>query len=603
MTDTTGQPSDGAATSQNDSAPRESFARRIKPFVLIVLVIFLPVTLLHVFIQYMYVGSIPAGTKVVDPSLIARRSGLGEYFYTSGLALQYPRLKPYLDYRHYVIPEGAETIADGTFCHSDICDDLRGVSIPGSVKMIGRGAFERCGNLRDIIIPDGVEKLDHHAFEGCSGLKTIVIPGTVKSISLGAFRNCTGLREVVIRDGVKEIGAEAFANCTSLRTIVIPYSVEMIGSGAFESCISLEEVRLPAGMTRPLTEEEIARKASAILSRIGSGHGPVIPMPIIGSLVFGGCTSLKKVTLPDGIETIAPYAFLDCTSLSEINLPDSVTEIGEEAFYGCRSLPPLTLGNNLRVVSGGAFTGTRCPLIVPDDHPTLRFQDGMLYGKDTGSLISCVSPPDGPCVIAPDVKIIRKRAFFRCDGPTEIRLPNGLETIEREAFLGCTGLTRLELPDSLRRIESSAFAGCPGLTGSLVIPPKVAFLGSKAFANCTGLTDLTLASGAGDLEYGVFTACTDLKRVTLPEGLETIPEEMFARCTQLEQIVIPDGVTEIGPGAFVNCTGLKHVTIPDSLEWVDTRAFSGCNSLDRETRDKLSTIMTRMGTVTHHPSL
>ena len=284
--------------------------------------------------------------------------------------------------------------------------------------------------------------------------------------------------------------------------------------------------------------------------------------------------------------------------MSEINLPDSLTEIGEEAFYGCRSLPPLTLGNNLRVVLGGAFNGTRCPLVVPDDHPTLRFQDGMLYGKDPCSLISCVSPPDGPYEIAPDVKIIRSHAFTGCDGLTEIRRPTGLETIESEAFSGCTALTRLELPDSLQRIESSAFAGCTGLTEALVIPPKVAFVGRRAFENCTGLTELTITSGVRDYESDVFSACIGLKCVTLGEGLKTIPDGMFSMCSKLEEIVIPEGVKAIGPSVFANCAALKHVTIPDSLEWVDTRAFFNCNSLDRETRDKLATIKTITGIVT-----
>ena len=88
--------------------PRESLADRIKPFILIFLLVVLPIALFHVFTQYMYVCRIPAGTKVVDASIVPQRSRLGEYIYGSALIKKrhWDWLVPYLGYRHCIIPEG-----------------------------------------------------------------------------------------------------------------------------------------------------------------------------------------------------------------------------------------------------------------------------------------------------------------------------------------------------------------------------------------------------------------------------------------------------------------------------------------------------------------
>ena len=299
-----------------DGAPNNVAVSRLKPFILIFLLIGIPVALFHAFSWYMYVCRLPAGTTAVSPYSFPQRSRLGEYFYSSGLVLRHPWLKPYLDYRHYTIPEGTVEIGERAFSNSDVRDGLRSVRLPGSLKTIGDYAFARCDKLTDIVIPDSVESIGVRAFKHCPGLRGIVIPGSVKSFS--CFAECTGLRKVVIRDGVKAIHAEAFSGCTALRTIEIPDSVEFISQAAFLNCTSLEEIRIPAGMARQLIPEGKVRLASDPRPAVTTGPGP-----IVSPRSLAGCTGLKKVTLPDGIKTIGAGAFMNCISLSEINLPDN----------------------------------------------------------------------------------------------------------------------------------------------------------------------------------------------------------------------------------------------------------------------------------------
>ena len=464
-------------TPAKDDEPRESLASRLKPFFLVLLLVVLPIALFHAFTWYLYHYTFPKGRKVITNDF-KPSSRLTDAIYNSSLPWQLKNLP--LDYRYYTIPEGAEEIYDQAFTDYTVQNNLRGVRIPGSVRRIGKGAFAGCVKLTDIVIPEGVQTIGDYA-----------------------FYNCTALRKIVIPDSVRSIGEHVFLNCTALREVEISDSVESIGDSAFENCTALEEIRLPAGLGKPA----------------GEGRGT----PRIDYRMFSGCTGLKKVTIPDDVEEISVEVFLNCASLSDVTIPDSVIFIGSRAFYGCRSLPPVTLGKRVREIQGNAFFG--CRLIVPDDHPFFRFEDGILYSKDGFELISCVSPPTGPYVVAPDVKIIWSHAFWGCDGITEIRLPDGLEGIGMAAFAECTGLKHIELPKSLRTIGYDAFHGC------------------------TALEEITIPDGVTEIMECAFRDCTDLKHVTLPDSLKTIGDGAFSGCNSLDRETV-ERLNALNPNAY-----------------------------------------------------
>ena len=346
--------------------PRESLADRIKPFILIFLLVVLPIALFHVFTQYMYVCRIPAGATVIDYTVTPRASSLGEYLCGLPWIKDKQQIQSYLQYWYYIIPESATDIHNYTFANSNGLRP-REIVIPGNVRSIGYCAFEDCASLKKLVIQEGVEFIDPYAFSGCSGLEEVILPASA----------------------AKRIGTWA-------------------------------------------------------------------------TFLFQNCSGLRKVVLPDGIRRIPACMFKNCASLTEINIPDSVTEIGYWAFIGCRNLKQVTLGANVKSIGKGAFSGTGCQLVFPDGLPDgYRYQDGILYNGST--LVSCVAPPDGLCVIPPDVKEFSDFAFALCTGLTEIRMPEGVEVIPWGAFSGCTALKHIELPKSLKEIGPQAFAGCNAL--------------------------------------------------------------------------------------------------------------------------------------------
>ena len=70
---------------------------------------------------------------------------------------------------------------------------------------------------------------------------------------------------------------------------------------------------------------------------------------------FEQCTQLRRISLPDGLLTIGPWAFLCCNALEELTIPDTVTSIGTKCFELCTSLRKCTLGVALQTLAEYAF--------------------------------------------------------------------------------------------------------------------------------------------------------------------------------------------------------------------------------------------------------
>ena len=84
----------------------------------------------------------------------------------------------------------------------------------------------------------------------------------------------------------------------------------------------------------------------------------------IGGNAFGGCSSLKSVTIPDSVTSIGGDAFRDCSSLTSVVIPDSVTSIGSSAFIRCSKLTSVVIPDSVTSIGGYAFCGCSSLIIV-----------------------------------------------------------------------------------------------------------------------------------------------------------------------------------------------------------------------------------------------
>ena len=78
-------------------------------------------------------------------------------------------------------------------------DSLERIVIPGGVKEIGGSAFTACAKLKEVILSNGLESIGGGAFVGTI-FRTITIPSTVKKIGKNVFDNNKNLNDIQIEN-------------------------------------------------------------------------------------------------------------------------------------------------------------------------------------------------------------------------------------------------------------------------------------------------------------------------------------------------------------------------------------------------------------------
>lgn len=199
------------------------------------------------------------------------------------------------------------------------------------------------------------------AFTSLSDLHAMVITPAVTSLSAGCFNN-TGITGLVIPNSVSSITTSTASYSPRLRYISLPASITSIGGNApFESCGSLRILTVPDGTTT-ISGSLLARCAG--LQRVSL---PNTLTAVPGA--FTMCGALLRIDIPEGVTSVANYAFQSVGSMLEITLPSTITSIGTGAFtslLNCRTITvkattPPTLSNS------NAFSDmpSDCRIIVP----------------------------------------------------------------------------------------------------------------------------------------------------------------------------------------------------------------------------------------------
>lgn len=128
------------------------------------------------------------------------------------------------------VPDTVEEIGDHAF---EGCNYLKTVNLPQSLKKIGGYAFYCCSELEYInYIPSSLSEIEIYAFAG-TALRRVCIPGSVAVIGVGAFSSCKRLNELEIEEGVKSIAPHAFSYCDNLESVTLPRSLTELHANAF----------------------------------------------------------------------------------------------------------------------------------------------------------------------------------------------------------------------------------------------------------------------------------------------------------------------------------------------------------------------------------
>lgn len=299
----------------------------------------------------------------------------------------------------------------------DYVDQIKEVVIYGPqdelkscILSIGRYAFSGCKNLKKISIPVSVEIIGLAAFSG-SGIESIHLPANLKTISTAAFSGCTNLKSVEFPAGLTKIENMAFEKSGLIR-MELPDTVTTMGSGVFSECPNLEFVKLPRNLE--VIEMSMFKKCAKLQSVVFPEN-----VKVIGRLAFMWCDELQNFTLPESVETIGLQAFIDCESLTEVTIPANVTIIEQNSFSGCGKLQAI---------------------YVAEGNPAYQSVDGVLMTKDGTMVHTCPGAKEGTFVIPNGVTTIASLAFFDCQNLKRLVIPATLTTINERGFDFCDNL-------------------------------------------------------------------------------------------------------------------------------------------------------------------
>ncbi len=522
------------------------------------------------------------------------------------------------------------------------CKGLTELNLPTRLRVIGDGAFRQeyfsFSGIENLIIPEGVTEIGFGAFGGWN-VKSLHISSTVTTIKMiekdkevydnsktypvtsasewyynsakdmvinnsnvGLFYTKKGgqiasalLEAITVAEGNANYGAFDNVLCTKneegdLTEILISPARNVGNDGVIE---------LPGTIT---TIHDLAFYGSQYLTELkfGVGEGGSYEF---GSDVFRSAVKLTKISLPNGLTSIAEGMFRGCSLIEEIVIPNTVTYIGLNAFKGCTSLNKLTFEeggeNPLELAAGDVQTS----------------EEGSGYITTTVNTVFSGCRNLETIVLPERVEVINDYAFYNLTSLKEITIPEKVTKIGKYAFAGCSGLdkinftgnnlkeiadyaftnayiynhsqsgtnhrvklTNLELPEGLETIGQNAFYNC--YTQTLSLPASLKSIGGSAFSGCSLLTTVTFAEncqlesiGASAFSGDKNIANWDLSNCV---ALKTIGASAFASGTMTE-FTVPATVEEMGASVFSSCANLEHVYFAANSEGLSAIADIGNN--------------------------
>jgi hypothetical protein len=478
---------------------------------------------------------------------------IADDFAKAGITGAITRLDPYAFYAKEVtgveMPHTVTSMGENVFSG---CSNLAHVTLSDKLEAIPDYAFASCSSLHNVTIPGSVKTVGDRAFHNCrgDGFTEIKLPDSVTSIGQYAFASCRNVTSVTLSGTLTSIGAYAFQYCSGLPEITIPASVNTIGIYAFQSCSSLEFIRIPSKGKDGISGSPWASPKAAVLWKgteivnkkyvyvydeaagtgiitryigtdgladipadfeaYGNETNRTLPVTGIDTNAFKDNTTLKSVTIPGSVQSIADDSFNGCTSLAAVHLSEGLETIGSFAFQKCSALKAITIPKSVTSIDGYAFyqcTGLES-VILQEGLNTINS-----YAFQSCSALKEITIPDSVTVIGTPSQ--NSYAFADCTSLAKVKLSENLKTIPSHTFDNCTSLTAITIPDSVTSIGSSAFSGCTQLE-TVRLPAELVTLGNNAFTN-TALK--------GTLE--------------LPLSLKNMYKETFSGVTTLDELVIP----------------------------------------------------------------
>ena len=414
------------------------------------------------------------------------------------------------------------------------------VSIPAKVTRIGAEAFADNQTLAVLTIPDTVTQIDSGAFSGCSSLEMVTFPKNLASIGSSAFHSCASLKKVVLNNTLSTIGAGAFSDCDKLEIISVNKDNQNF---SFEKGILFDKAKTLICQVVAGTKAEKLTIPDTVTS--------IMPY------AFWGCELIPEIIVPSSVKEIGPYAFSNFTSLETVELPYSLRTINLKAFSYCTKLSSITIPESVTTIHETAFDG--CPLLNQEEGASNSSGTDAISGNEIQKTDSLSGDEIQKVASTSDEKNKEES-----DKSTETNSGNQILSTEETEVSSDTVLNETILGKTV--IVGSNAVILMNNKNSKVITGELSAPGTSGVSNA-------LSSDQSSILKQAFYRDETLSDFIIPDQVISIEEFAFAR-SALTNITIPETVETIGYAAFYHCEGLSEITIPDKLQFIGDKAFS-----------------------------
>lgn len=507
----------------------------------------------------------------------------------------------------------------------------KNVSVPNTVEVIGRGAFEDNTNIELVVVPNSVKRIEAYAFWGCDNLDTVVLGKGLTEVGDYTFTNCKGLVQMTIPSTVTTIGIQAFADCVNLKDISVPKETVNIHESAFDGCARLtfhcdkgsvaeeyaesfyeRQKEMPEyedvpnydpsdvpGGANPTPAPETTSAPTASPAEEGSMLGST---QVVGNMavVFMNNTQphvyeekRQESGTGDGNAPETGTLPGDGSALENGNPPwdESTSGTGTLSGDGNTSETGTLSGDgnasetgNLSGSGNASGTGTQT------EGGNSSAGENSSGGESSGSGNTpgeAERPETGltpdsagdslPKYTIVDGKVVADQAYYRSTELGDMALADGIREVGQFSFAR-SSLSSIVLPEGVETIGYGAFYHCDSLE-TVSLPDTVMCVEPKAFA-FTPWVENFLDGDGGDGDFltagGVLIAYRgSAADVKIPGGVRVIAGEVFQNHTEIESVVLPDSLSVVGEGAFEGCSNLGRISFGKNLKEVKDRAFAG----------------------------
>ena len=328
----------------------------------------------------------------------------------------------------------------------------------------------------------------------------------------------------------------------------------------------------------------------------------------IGQYAFYYCSALQSITIPNSVVSIASYAFYSCENLISVALGSGITSIGSSAFYGCGNLDYIRIDAQTPPTLGNANSISSSPICYVPVGTLEAYQESswatqVSRFEESEQQITCAEATTR-CFATPSLahytiygyvtELTENHSstdnilsFWMADMPIggKVLYAHQVEpTTTADQALQKGDYVKLQGYIVLHDAMPSTAEGC---TMEILSAPTTNLTTQCGDSLYWILADSTLTIVGSGAMYDYSTSApapwSELKNnfhtLVLPQGLTTIGDNAFSDCAALQAVAIPTTVTNIGAAAFQNCTALTQVLIPEGVQHLEDNAFKGCSAL------------------------